>query len=134
MAPAAAQSQERLGEKDRALISSPESRVCRGLASSLPKSHSLAVPSRPPEAQSDPSGETVTGFWAKGEERTHETHSVWPCSWMVYLQIPKVFHSLMVRSRATERTSLVWPMKRRVVLPEAKSHRRRVPSHEPDRQ
>ena len=70
--------------------------------------------------------ETITGFWGRGENRTHETHSECPCSWMVYLQIPKVFHNLMVRSRAaetiwrlsaekaTERTSLVCPTNRRV--------------------
>jgi len=61
-APAAAQSQYLFGEKERALISSPESKVWSGLASSEPKSHNLAVPSRPPEAQREPSGETVTVF------------------------------------------------------------------------
>merc|ERR1711988_959575 len=63
---------------------------------------------------------------------------------MVYLHSPRVFHSLMVLSRepdtiwrlsaekATERTSLSWPTKRRVVRTVLRSHRRRVPSHEPD--
>ena len=33
---------------------------------------------------------------------------------------------------ATDSTSLAWPTKRRVVVPCWRSHRRRVPSHEPD--
>ena len=33
---------------------------------------------------------------------------------------------------ATESTSLVWPTKRRVVAPVVRSHRRSVPSHEPE--
>lgn len=89
--------------------------------------------------------ETMTGFWGLGEKRTHETHSVWPLSVMVYLQSPSVFQSLMVRSREpetiwrlsaekeTERTSLVWPTKRRVVTPVESSHRRSVLSHDEDR-
>jgi len=141
----------------------------------------MAVPSLPPDAHSDPSGDTVTqlrypawparllrslqlarlhtltvlsqpqetmsGLEADGEKRTQLTHSVWPSSPppMVYLQSPSVFHSLMLLSRdpdriwrlswekATERTSLVWPTKRRVVEPLLRSHRRRVPSHEPER-
>merc|ERR1712093_860375 len=64
---------------------------------------------------------------------------------MVYLHSPRVFHSLMVLSRdqdticllsaekATERTSLSCPTKRRVVRPVLRSHRRRVPSQEPER-
>ena len=80
-----------------------------------------------------------------GENLTQETHSVWPLSVMVYLQSPRVFHSLMVRSREpetiwrlsaekeTDRTSLVWPTKRRVVTPVESSHRRRVLSHEEER-
>merc|ERR1712199_14298 len=64
---------------------------------------------------------------------------------MVYLHSPRVFHSLMVLSRepdticrlsaekATERTSFSWPTKRRVVRPVLRSHRRRVPSPEPER-
>merc|ERR1719261_487865 len=63
---------------------------------------------------------------------------------MVYLHSPRVFQSLMVLSRdpetiwrlsaekATERTSLSCPTKRRVVRPVFRSHRRRVPSHEPE--
>ena len=70
---------------------------------------------------------------------------MWPLSVMVYLQSPRVFHSLMVRSREpetiwrlsaekeTDRTSLVWPTKRRVVTPVESSHRRRVLSHEEER-
>jgi hypothetical protein len=89
--------------------------------------------------------ETMTGFWGLGENLTQETHSVWPLSVMVYLQSPRVFHSLMVRSREpetiwrlsaekeTDRTSLVWPTKRRVVTPVESSQRRRVLSHEEDR-
>lgn len=87
----------------------------------------------------------MTGFWGLGEKRTQDTHSEWPLSVMVYLQSPRVFQSLMVRSREpetiwrlsaekeTERTSLVWPTKRRVVVPVASSQRRRVLSHEADR-
>merc|ERR1712230_25966 len=64
---------------------------------------------------------------------------------MVYLHSPRVFQSLMVLSRdpetiwrlsaekATERTSFSCPTKRRVVRPVFKSHRRRVPSQEPDK-
>merc|ERR1719265_2189508 len=64
---------------------------------------------------------------------------------MVYLHSPRVFQSLMVLSRepetiwrlsaekATERTSLSCPTKRRVVLPVLRSHRRSCPSHEPER-
>src|SRR3954451_25225734 len=89
--------------------------------------------------------ETITGFWGLGENRTHETHSVWPFSVMVNLQSPRVFHSLMLRSREpetiwrlsaekeTERTSLVWPTKRRVVVPVESSQRRKVLSHEAER-
>lgn len=46
--------------------------------------------------------ETITGFWGLGLKRTQETHSVWPLSVMVNLQSPRVFHSLMVRSREPE--------------------------------
>lgn len=89
--------------------------------------------------------ETMTGFWGLGLKRTHDTHSVWPLSVMLYLQSPRVFHSLMVRSREpetiwrlsaekeTERTSLVWPTKRRVLVPVASSQRRSSLSHEADR-
>lgn len=87
----------------------------------------------------------MTGFCGLGEKRTQETHSVWPLSVMVNLQSPSVFQSLMVRSREpdticrlsaekeTERTSLVWPTKRRVVAPVASSHSRRVLSQEAER-
>ena len=87
----------------------------------------------------------MTGFWGLGLKRTQLTHSEWPFSVMVYLQSPRVFQSLMVRSRdpetiwrlsaekETDRTSLVWPTKRRVVVPVASSQRRRVLSHEADR-
>jgi len=89
--------------------------------------------------------ETITGFWGFGLNLTHDTHSVWPLSVMVYLQSPRVFQSLMVLSREpeticllsaekeTERTSLVWPTKRRVVTPVESSQRRRVLSHEEER-
>ncbi len=84
----------------------------------------------------------MTGFCGLGLKRTQLTHSVCPLSVMVNLQSPRVFHSLMVRSREpltiwrlsaekeTERTSLVCPTKRRVVWPVLNSHRRRVLSHE----
>lgn len=87
----------------------------------------------------------MTGFWGLGLKRTQETQSAWPLSVMVYLQSPRVFQSLMVRSREpetiwrlsaekeTERTSLVWPTKVRVVSPVESSHRRRDLSHEADR-
>jgi hypothetical protein len=87
----------------------------------------------------------MTGFWGLGLKRTHDTHSVWPLSVMVNLQSPRVFHSLMVRSREpetiwrlsaeneTERTSLLWPTKVRVVLPLDSSQRRSDLSHEEDR-
>jgi len=89
--------------------------------------------------------ETMTGFKGLGEKRTHETHSVWPSSWMLNLHSPRVFQSLMVRSRdpeticllsaekETERTSEVCPTKRRVVSPVLRSQRRRVLSHEAER-
>ena len=54
----AAHSQYRLGEKTRAWISSPAVREYRCLDSL--RSHSMVVPSLPPEAQSEPSGEMVT--------------------------------------------------------------------------
>lgn len=88
---------------------------------------------------------TMTGFWGLGLNRTHETHSVCPLSVMVYLQSPRVFQSLMVRSREpeticrlsaekeTERTSLVCPTKRRVVRPVESSHSRRVLSQDEER-
>ena len=89
--------------------------------------------------------ETMTGLRGLGEKRTQETHSVWPSSWMLNLHSPRVFQSLMVRSREpetiwrlsaeneTERTSAVWPTKRRVVRPVLRSQRRRVLSHEAER-
>lgn len=61
--------------------------------------------------------ETMIGLTWFGEKRTHETQSLCPSSWMVYLHSAKVFHNLMVLSRdpetiwrlsaekATERTS-----------------------------
>lgn len=89
--------------------------------------------------------DTITGFEGFGENRTQLTHSPCPSSVMVNLQSPKVFQSLIVLSRLplticrlsaekeTERTSLVWPTKRRVVLPVLRSQRRRVLSHEAER-
>ena len=88
--------------------------------------------------------ETMTGLEGFGLKRTHETHSVWPLSVMVYLQSPSVFHSLIERSREpdtiwrlsaekeTDSTSLVWPTKRRVVAPVESSQRRKVLSQEAD--
>ncbi len=107
----------------------------------------------------------MTGFKTLGLKRTHDTlfqtrscsipewaqhldsthHSVWPSSLMSYLHSPRVFQSLIVRSREpeticllsaeklTERTSEVWPTKRRVVLPVLRSHRRSVWSQEEER-
>jgi hypothetical protein len=46
--------------------------------------------------------ETMTGMTGLGENRTHETHSEWPSSVMLNLHSPRVFHSLMVRSREAE--------------------------------
>ena len=86
--------------------------------------------------------ETMTGFKTLGLKRTHDTHSVWPSSLISYLHSPRVFQSLIVLSREpeticllsalklTERTSDVWPTKRRVVRPVLRSQRRRVWSHE----
>jgi hypothetical protein len=54
----AAHSQYRLGEKTRAWISSPAFKEYRCFDSF--KSQSMVVPSLPPEAQRDPSGEMVT--------------------------------------------------------------------------
>ena len=54
----AAQSQYRLGEKVRAWISSPALREYRCFDSF--RSHSMVVPSLPPEAHREPSGEMVT--------------------------------------------------------------------------
>ena len=58
--PVAAQSQYLFGEKQRALMLSPLSKVYKCLLSF--KSHNMAWPSLPPDAQSEPSGETVTVF------------------------------------------------------------------------
>ena len=54
----AAHSQYRLGEKTSAWISSPAVREYRCLDSF--RSQSMVVPSLPPEAQREPSGEMVT--------------------------------------------------------------------------
>jgi len=87
----------------------------------------------------------MTGFWGLGLKRTQLTQSVWPSSVMLNLQSPRVFHSLMVRSRLpdtiwrlsglklTLMTSPVWPTKRRVVAPVFKSQRRSDLSHEAER-
>lgn len=56
----AAHNQYRLGEKQRALMISPESSVYKCLLSL--RSQSIAWPSLPPEAHREPSGETVTVF------------------------------------------------------------------------
>merc|ERR1712141_233275 len=83
--PVAAHSQYLLGEKIRALMMSPPSRVYRCLPSF--RSQSMAWPSLPPEAHREPSGETVTQF----------RNSLWP-KWLVFsLQLVR-FHSLMVLS------------------------------------
>ena len=54
----AAHSQYRLGEKTRAWISSPACREYRCLDSL--RSHNMVVPSLPPDAHREPSGEIVT--------------------------------------------------------------------------
>ncbi len=89
--------------------------------------------------------ETMTGFWVLGEKRTHETHSVWQSSVMVYLHSPRVFQSLMVLSlepvticllsaeKETLKTSAVCPRKDLVVTPALRSQRRTVLSHEADK-
>merc|ERR1719482_1875043 len=162
----AAQSQYLLGLKTRLWMISPASRLYRRLPSL--RSQSMAVPSFPPEAQREPSGETQAVLrypvWPMRSLRSlqlvrfqtltrrsqpQETHSVWPSdsppAEMVYLHSPRVFQSLMLLSwepetiwrlsteKATERTSLEWPTKRRVVRPVLISQRRRVPSQEPER-
>lgn len=58
--PAAAHSQYLLGLKHRALISSAPFSVYRCLPSF--RSHNMALPSLPPDAHSEPSGDTVTQF------------------------------------------------------------------------
>ena len=45
---------------------------------------------------------TMMGFWLLGENRTQDTQSPCPSSWMVYLHCASVFHSLMVLSREPE--------------------------------
>jgi hypothetical protein len=106
--------------------------------------------------------DTITGFNALGLKRTHETlhnslsasqhntspsthHSECPSSLISNLHSPSVFQSLIVRSRLpdticllsalklTDKTSEVWPMKRRVVSPVFRSHRRRVWSQDEER-
>merc|ERR1719383_872968 len=103
----------------------------------LVKFHTLTSLSHP--------AETMMGLLLVGEKRTQEIHSECPSSWMVYLQTPSVFHSLIVRSRepeticllsaekATLRTSFVCPTNLRVVVPIVKSQRRRVLSQDPER-
>ncbi len=54
----AAQSQYLLGENTREWMMSPASKLYKDLPST--RSHSIAVPSFPPDAQRDPSGEIVT--------------------------------------------------------------------------
>lgn len=54
----AAHSQYLLGENTRALMTSPASKEYKCFDSF--KSQSIVMPSLPPDAQSDPSGETVT--------------------------------------------------------------------------
>lgn len=54
----AAHNQYRLGEKTRALTMSPASRLYRCLPSL--RSQSMVIPSLPPDAASEPSGETAT--------------------------------------------------------------------------
>lgn len=89
--------------------------------------------------------ETMTGLRGLGENLTHETHSECPSSLMSNLHSPRVFQSLMVRSRdpeticrlsaenETERTSAVCPTNRRVVSPVLRSQSRRVWSHDDER-
>jgi hypothetical protein len=55
-----AQSQYRLGEKHNELIISPLSSVYKCFPSL--RSHNIALPSRPPLAHNEPSGDTVTVF------------------------------------------------------------------------
>ena len=75
-----------------------------------------------------------------------EAHAAHPLSVRIHVLdgVFAVFHNLMVLLRepdticllstenATLSTSLVWPMKRRVVVPMFRSHRRSVPPHDPD--
>lgn len=53
----AAANQNLFGEKAKALISSPAFKVYK--TSLEPKSHKMMLPSLPPEAQREPSGEMV---------------------------------------------------------------------------
>jgi hypothetical protein len=87
----------------------------------------------------------MTGFCGLGLNLTQETQSACPFSVIVNLQSPRVFHNLIVRSRDpeticllsaekdTERTSLVCPTNRRVVVPVESSQSRRVLSQEAER-
>merc|ERR1719309_777043 len=89
--------------------------------------------------------DTMMGFWLLGENLTHDTQSLWPSSWMVYLHWARVFHSLMVLSlaadticllsaeKATDMTSLVWSSNLRVVFPVERSQSLRVLSLAADR-
>merc|ERR1711904_221024 len=99
------------------------------------RSHNMATPSLPPDAHREPSGETVTALM----------YPVWPTRLVRSLQLDSC-HTLTSLSqppdtmsgwealgeKATERTSLSCPTKRRVVRPVLRSHRRSVPSHDPD--
>merc|ERR1719309_1252469 len=88
--------------------------------------------------------DTMIGFWLLGENLTHETQSLWPSSWMVYLHWARVFQSLMVLSldpdticllsaeKATDITSLVWSSNLLVVFPEERSQSLRVLSQDPE--
>lgn len=60
LGPAAAHSQYLFGLKQRAFRMSPPSRVYKCFPSF--KSHSMAIPSFPPDAHKEPSGDTVTQF------------------------------------------------------------------------
>lgn len=89
--------------------------------------------------------EIIKGLEGFGLNLTQETHSEWPSSLMSNLHSPKVFQSLMVLSlepetiwrlsaeKETERTSAVCPTNLLVVVPEAKSQRRKVLSQEEER-
>lgn len=108
--PAAAQSQYRLGLNVSASIMSPPSRVYKCLPSF--KSHNIALPSLPPDAHNEPSGDTVTVL----------RYPLWP-KWSYWsLQLVR-FQTLTTRSQPQETmiglavdgenrthdTQLVWP-------------------------
>lgn len=90
----AAHSQYRFGENTSAWISSPAVRLYRCLDSF--RSHSIVVPSLPPDAHSEPSGEIVTVLM----------YPVWPM-WSVWMRhVLRVQTCFALVSRVRSKPSL----------------------------